>query len=72
MAMTLREFHNGLRVLLNIDAHELEAAGILDASADWTKFTADPYRYFIRASDDKADKLWMLMQRRMTGRTTPI
>ncbi|MGE9266410.1 hypothetical protein ACQKHB_23060 [Escherichia coli] len=72
MAMTIREFHNGLRVLLNLDMHELESAGVLDSPAEWDKFTGDPYRYFIRANDDKANRLWNLMQRRMTGRTPPI
>jgi len=65
--MTLDEFHNGLRILLNIDMHELEAAGIIrngDRNA-WGTFTRDPYRYFIRADDPTAEKLWTIMQKRM-------
>ena len=66
--MTLREFHNGLRILLNLDRDVLEAAGVLkhaDHNA-WGTFKRDPFRWFIRASDTQADRLWALMQTRMS------
>ena len=65
--MTLREFHNGLRLLLNIDKHELVAAGVIEADDDdgWVEFRDDPHIWFICASDVMADKLWALMQTRM-------
>lgn len=65
--MTLREFHHALRVLLNLDRHELDAAGVIrrgDHNA-WGTFRRDPYRFLIRADDATAEKLWALMQRRM-------
>lgn len=65
--MTLAEFHNGLRILLNLDRHVLVQAGVLphgDHNA-WGTFTRDPYRFFIRADDATAEKLWTLMQTRM-------
>ncbi len=65
--MTFAEFHNGLRILLNIDRDELEAAGVIqhgDRRA-WGEFRTDPFRWFIRASDERADKLWTLMKERM-------
>ncbi len=65
--MTLREFHHGLRVLLNIDRHELDAAGVIrrgDHNA-WGTFRRDPYRFLIRADDATAERLWEIMQRRM-------
>lgn len=65
--MTLREFSNALRVLLSIDKHELEAAGVIrhaDHNA-WGTFHRDPYRFFIRADDATAEKLWALIERRM-------
>lgn len=65
--MNIREFHNGLRVLLNIDRHELESAGIIKTNDHnaWGEFRRDPFRWFIRADDERAKKLWALMERRM-------
>ena len=61
--MNLPEFHNALRILLNLDCHELESAGILpttDAAA-WERYQRDPFRFFIRADDATADRLWELI-----------
>ena len=60
--MTFEEFHNGLRILLNIDQDEFEA-GVDDSS--WPVFRNDPHRWFIQASDKAAQRLWALMQARM-------
>jgi hypothetical protein len=65
--MTKNEFHNALRILTSIDAHELEAAGVIrhaDHNA-WGTFRRDPYRWFIRADDATAEKLWKIVERRM-------
>jgi hypothetical protein len=70
--MTLREFHNGLRILLNIDSPEFYAAidpeqkqprGLL--VDEWLKFSNDPYKWFIRAGDAQVDGLWTIIERRM-------
>lgn len=64
--MTFPEFHNGLRILLGIDKHELVDAGIIkphDNNA-WGEFRRDPFRWFIRASDSDAYKLWAIIERR--------
>lgn len=65
--MTLREFHNGLRILLNIDMHELVEAEVIKETDlnDWYMFRADPFRWFIKAPDAVADKLWGVMGKRM-------
>lgn len=44
--MTLREFHNALRILTSIDFYELVEAGVIDAddTAEWKAFREDPYR----------------------------
>lgn len=65
--MTFAEFHNGLRVLLNIDQLDLVRAGILPANNinAWGEFRRDPFRWFIRADDEKAHKLWALVEGRM-------
>lgn len=65
--MTLEEFHNGLRILLNLERHVLVDAGVLrpsDVNA-WGTFVRDPFRFFIRADDRTAEKLWALMKKRM-------
>ena len=51
--MEQREFHNALRILLNIDADELLACGALEE--DWPSFRDDPYRFFIRTTDAVCD-----------------
>jgi hypothetical protein len=68
--MTLREFHNGLRILRGIDRWELEEAGVvgepfnLPDDLRWIAFRDDPYGFFIRADDDTAAKLWSIIERR--------
>lgn len=65
--MDFATFHNALRVLLNLDRDELEAAGVLpprDHNA-WGTFHRDPFRWLIRADDASAQKLWTLIDRRL-------
>ena len=71
--MTLREFHNGLRVLLNIDAYEFMPAvypqGTDDqgaAFADWEAFRDNPHRWFIQAPDAKAQAIWKIVEGRLS------
>lgn len=66
--MNLREFHNGLRILLNIDRHELVDGGVIQDGDDnaWSEFQRDPFRWMIRASDQVAGRLWKLMESRMS------
>lgn len=64
--MRLEEFHNALRILINLDAHELEAAGVIprgDHNA-FGIFRRDPFRWFIRADDKTARKIFTLIERR--------
>jgi hypothetical protein len=65
--MQFREFHNGLRLMLNIDRDELEDAGLIDRGDHnaWGEFRRNPFIWFVRASDERAEKLWALMQKRM-------
>lgn len=60
--MVLREFHNGLRLLLSIDMDEFVAAG--GDVVEWPAFRENPHTWFIRAPDSVAEKLWNLMQER--------
>ena len=65
--MTIDEFHNGLRILLNIDMDQLEDAGVIEKGdrRNWHEFRQDPFRWFITAPDAVADRLWALMEKRM-------
>ena len=68
--MDIREFHNALRILLNIDRDELEAVGVIDHADHnaWGTFTRDPFRFFIRSDDATADKLWAIIEARQSKR----
>ena len=46
--MTYEQFHNALRVLLNIDRDEFMTLVGDDLSAKPDRFMADPYGWFIR------------------------
>ncbi|WP_276200247.1 hypothetical protein [Chelatococcus sp. XZ-Ab1] len=66
------DFHNRLRVLLNIERADLVDAGVIrptDHNA-WGTFHRDPFRFFIRADDATALKLWAIVERRATGSIT--
>lgn len=77
MSMDQREFHAGLRALLNIDQHEFDAtidpsdrdfytAGNPRWAADqWREFQAKPHQYFIACCDSQAAKLWHHVQQRV-------
>lgn len=59
LRMTFAEFHNALRIMLNIDRDELG----LDVFA-WQTFQRDPYRWFIKACDADARKVWKIIEAR--------
>ena len=76
--MTIEQFHNALRVLTSIDRHELEAVGLINVpqgrnvypgcmdepNKTWDRFQADPFRFFIRCDDEKAAKIWSIIEKR--------
>ena len=75
--MTFNQFHNALRVLLNIDADEFLAACHPDVPVvdidnpahyavyqDWCAFSNNPYMWFIRASDADAKAIWAIIEKR--------
>ena len=68
--MTFDQFHNGLRILRAIDRHELVEAQVIAAGDDeaWMNFQLDPYRFFIRADDTTAWRLWTLIESRQPTR----
>lgn len=68
--MSLEEFHNGLRILLNLDFDDLVRAGVFDEHRvdEWEKFRLDPFRTFIRADEETAERIWELIQARQQHR----
>lgn len=73
--MEFAEFHNGLRVLLNIDYPEFEQAvhaGQADLPASlrddpaeqWPAFRDNPHRWFIRAPTAQALQIWTIVKER--------
>ena len=70
MTMQFDEFHNALRILLNIDYHEMEQAGVefgdshTDREKGWAKFRDNPHRWFIQASDEDANCVWKIIEAR--------
>ena len=64
-AKRLRLFHNALRILINIDRHDLVGAGV--GGHHWPAFRKDPYRWFIAATDADAERVWLLIESRQPG-----
>jgi hypothetical protein len=66
--MELREFHNALRVLMNIDGDEFVRAIGRDSAIwspdDWPKFSNNPHLWFIRANDADAKAIWAIIEER--------
>ncbi len=59
-------FHNRLRIMLGIDAHEFAAVGL--TLEQWRRFDADPFRFFIRADDRTAAAIWSIIEARSCKR----
>lgn len=61
--LEFNEFRNLLKRLKFIDRDQLEKAGIIkraDHNA-WGEFRRNPYRIFIQAPDEIAQKIWDLI-----------
>ena len=63
--MTRREFHNGLRVLMNIDKWELEVTlGGEVSTPMWERFRDNPWQWFIKAPDSQAEAVFKVVEAR--------
>jgi len=70
--VTRDEFHNGMRILMNIDKYEFVDAlkGARREPWDmpdrhWPRFRTEPWVWFIQASDADADAVWAIVEKRM-------
>ena len=59
-----RAFHNGLRILLNLDEDELIKAGVIEHSVESWRFKDNPFLFFIRAPAEQAAAIWAAIQKR--------
>jgi hypothetical protein len=83
--MNFTEFHNALRILLNIDGDQF-AKAVIEAQANipatmrddpermWPAFRENPWRWMIKAPTPQAKAIWALVEARQpaskVGRTT--
>lgn len=72
--MNYFEFHNALRILLNIDADEFFAATRPELGGarpsdvvmrEWITFRDDPHKWMLRAPSDKAQMIFEIVERRL-------
>lgn len=75
--MSARQFHNALRILLNIDVDSLLAAGVVDENwgtpeassrKQLAAFIEDPLRECLHMPDANFDRLYALIQSRQPQR----
>lgn len=64
--MDALRFINALRIMWNLDRHHLVEAGVLDADDQhgWEVFRDYPHDAAIRLSDERAARLWTLVESR--------
>jgi hypothetical protein len=58
-------FHNRLRIMLNIDKHDLdEASGHTWSMEEWRSFQTNPWRWFIETDSRTAEGVFALIEAR--------
>ena len=68
--MTRHDLRNALCALNHIDRSDLISAGVIDSDDGkaWQTFASNPERFFLRLDDERAEKLWGLIERQMVPR----
>lgn len=64
--MDAARFHNSLRIMWNLDRHDLVEHGVIDADDEstWKAFRDYPHNTAIRLGDERFDRLFALIQSR--------
>lgn len=62
--MRFDQFHNMLRIMMNLDRPDLEAGGIKFERGEWEAFRDNPHRWFIRTDSKTALAIWALIVKR--------
>ncbi|MGQ4273438.1 hypothetical protein [Terrihabitans sp. B22-R8] len=59
-------FRSACHIMMNLDKHELEEAGVIKPGAvggsDWTRFNRDPLIFVVKLPDDRFAALWRLIE----------
>jgi hypothetical protein len=70
--MTAHEFVNACRILMNLDKHVLEEAGVLKpgqvGGSCWERLNRDPFMFLLKLDDDRLERLWTLIEARQPKR----
>lgn len=69
--MDARAFHNALRIMWNLDRHDLVERGVIEADDEstWKAFRDYPHNTAIRLPDERFDRLFTLIEARQTKET---
>lgn len=66
--MNARSFVNACRIIMNIDKHDLEAAGVMKpgqiGGSDWDRLNRDPFMFLLKLPDARLERLWALIEKR--------
>ena len=68
--MDAAKFQNALRIMWNLDRHELVEAGVFAADDDggWKAFRDAPHNQAIRLDGERFKRLWALIESRQPER----
>lgn len=71
--MNARTFVNACRIIMNLDKHVLEAAGVLNpgqvGGSDWDRLNRDPFMFLLKLPEDRLERLWTLIVSRQPKRS---
>lgn len=64
--LSLRCFHNALRIMHSLDRTELVRGGVIaaDDGSGWHRFRSNPATFMVKADDETAARLWRLIEGR--------
>ena len=64
----IRRFRNTFAILMNVDKHELEVAGVMRpdqvGGGDWERFNKDIGMFVLKLPDDRLEALYELVESR--------
>lgn len=73
--MNAHAFVNACRIILNLDKHELEDAGVMEpgqvGGSDWERLSRDPFIFLLKLPDERLERLWSLIKKRQPKAKKP-
>lgn len=68
--MNAQSFVNACRIIMNLDKHVLEEAGVLVpgqvGGSDWDRLNRDPFMFLVKLPDERLERLWALIEARQS------